>query len=161
MENGGAAFYRSRKIGNKDPDVKKKKRVTKQGGSVRGLWFRNVTHSRAKASRYKDKNGSIRRWIARSFNLSRFYSFSSASQPPTRPKLHLFEIIRGRLLSSPSLRLSRRFFSSSFLEAPLQGEKRKRITAPNFTAHGWNLRGLFHAPLLVLLPLTIFLSLAS
>lgn len=28
-----------------------------------------------------------------------------------------------------------------FLEAPLQGGNRKRITAPNFTAHGWNLWG--------------------
>lgn len=161
MENGGAAFYRSRKIGNKDPDVKKKKESRSKGeafeGCDSGMW--HILARRHRGIRIKmDPFG---RWIARSFNLSRFYSFSSASQPPTRPKLHLFEIIRGRLLSSPSLRLSRRFFSSSFLEAPLQGEKRKRITAPNFTAHGWNLRGLFHAPLLVLLPLTIFLSLAS
>ena len=143
------------KIGNKD--LKKESR----GGLIskgEGLKAKAVvpecdTFSRdPKTSWCKSKNVHS---IARSFNSpSRFYSFSSASQPPTRPKLHLFEIegaysplffLRLCFLSF-SLSLSRRFFSSSFLEAPLQGGNRKRIAAPNFTAHGWNLWGLFFVP---------------
>lgn len=37
MENGGAAFYRSRKIGNKDPDVKKKKSHEARGKRSRAV----------------------------------------------------------------------------------------------------------------------------
>ena len=81
------------KIGNKD--LKKESR----GGLIskgEGLKAKAVvpecdTFSRdPKTSWCKSKNVHS---IARSFNSpSRFYSFSSASQPPTRPKLHLFEI---------------------------------------------------------------------
>lgn len=119
------------------------RRIRKQGGRFESeecdTFSRDPKASRRRFIRVKM---SIRAF-GRS-TLSFLFFFHSASQPPTRPKLHLFEIEGAyspfSFFPPPLLFLSLslsppRFFSSSFLEAPLEGGNRKRITAPNFTAH--------------------------